>query len=108
SILLGNANGTFQSAVNFPVGSFPISVAVGDFNGDGKLDLSTANTGSHNVSILLGNCVRVCETGAFAPADNYGAGTSARSVAVGDFNRDGKQDLIVTNSNTANVSILLG
>jgi len=52
---LGNGNGTFQSAVNYSTGTNPSSVTTGDFNGDGKLDLATANHGSGNVSILLGN-----------------------------------------------------
>ena len=53
SVLLGNGDGTFQAAVNYGVGSGPISVAVGDFNGDGKPDLAVANQGSNNVTILL-------------------------------------------------------
>jgi hypothetical protein len=40
SVLLGNGDGTFQAAVNYGTGSFPYSVAVGDFNGDGRLDLA--------------------------------------------------------------------
>ena len=46
---------TFGTATNFAVGADPISVAVGDFNGDTILDLAVANSGSNNVSILLGN-----------------------------------------------------
>src|SRR6266404_2030706 len=53
SILLSNADGTFQAAQNFATGAGPVSLAVGDFNGDGKLDLVTANAG--DVSMLLGN-----------------------------------------------------
>ena len=54
SILLGTGTGTFGNATNFAVGSFPNSVAVGDFNGDTRLDLAVAIFGSDNVSILLG------------------------------------------------------
>ena len=51
------ALGGFGAATNFGLngGSNPYSVAVGDFNGDGKQDLATANYNSNNVSILLGN-----------------------------------------------------
>ena len=55
SILLGNGTGLFGTATNFAVGSFPVSVGVGDFNGDTILDLAVANANSNNVSILLGN-----------------------------------------------------
>ena len=54
SVLLGNGNGTFQAAVNYAAGLSPSSVAVGDFNGDGKTDLAVANLASNNVSVLLG------------------------------------------------------
>ena len=81
SILLGTGTGSFGTATNFAVGSFPISVAVGDFNGDTILDLAVANSGSNNVSILLGN-----GTGSFGTANNFAVGTFPFSVAVGDFN----------------------
>jgi hypothetical protein len=93
----------FATAVNYPAGTGPRSVAVGDFNGDGKQDLAVANSGSNNVSILLGN-----GNGAFQAAVNYGTGSTPRSVAVGDFDGDGKQDLAVANSGSNTVSILLG
>ncbi|MBD0327909.1 MAG: VCBS repeat-containing protein, partial [Pyrinomonadaceae bacterium] len=53
SVLLGNGTGGFGTATNFTVGSRPYSVTVGDFNGDGKLDLAAANLFSDNVSVLL-------------------------------------------------------
>jgi hypothetical protein len=49
---VGQGDGTFATPVNYPVGSEPTSVAVGDFNGDGKQDLAVANEGSANVSVL--------------------------------------------------------
>jgi hypothetical protein len=54
-ILLGNGDGTFQSPIQYAIGSNPVSVAVADVNGDKKLDLIVANSGSNNVSVLLGN-----------------------------------------------------
>ena len=77
----------FAAAVNYAVGGIPNSVAIGDFNGDGKADLAAANVISNDVSILLGS-----GSGTFAAAGNYGAGTNPYSVAIGDFNGDGKAD----------------
>ena len=108
SILLGNGAGNFSAPTNFGVGIQPTSVAVGDFNGDGKQDLAVVNNGAafnnpSNVSILLGN-----GAGNFSAATNFDVGRVPQSVAVGDFNGDGKQDLAVANSVSSNVSILLG
>ena len=88
---------------SYTAGSGPDTVAVGDFNGDGKLDLAVANNVSNNVSVLLGK-----GDGTFHAAVNYGAGTNPTSVAVGDFNGDRKLDLAVANWNGNDVSILLG
>ena len=76
-MLLGNGDGTFQAAVNYGAGDVPAtSVAVGDFNGDGKADLAVANeSDSGNVSVLLGN-----GDGTFQTAVNYGSGRRASSV----------------------------
>ena len=77
-------------------------MAVGDFNLDGKPDLAVANYSSDNVTILLGNGMGGFTQPAGSPV---GAGTAPRSVAVGDFNLDGKPDLAVANSGTNNVTI---
>jgi hypothetical protein len=108
SVLLGDGSGGFTAPVNFAAGEGPVSVAVGDFNGDGRADLAVANealpnTASGNVSVLLGD-----GSGGFAAAVNFGVGAFPYSVAVGDFNGDGKQDLAVANAGSANVSVLLG
>ena len=75
---------------------------MGDFSGDGKLDLAVAG-GSGTVSILLGT-----GTGSFGAKTDFGTGTTPFSVAVGDFNGDGKLDLAVANFGSNTVSILLG
>jgi hypothetical protein len=95
----------FQTAVTYNVGNAPVTVATGDFNGDGRTDLAVTNGGaSGNVSILLGN-----GNGTFQAAVNYTVGSNPDFVAVGDFNGDGKVDLAVTNgASSGYVSILLG
>ena len=87
----------------YAVGATPYSVAVGDFNGDGKPDLAVTNYSSFSVSVLLGN-----GEGTFQPAVNYATGNYPFSVAVGDFNGDGKLDLVVANFGGNSVSVLLG
>jgi hypothetical protein len=101
-VLLGNGNGTFQTAVNYAAGFGPNSVAVGDFNGDGRADLAVTNQSGKNVSVLLGN-----GNGTFQAAVNYTVGIDPTSVAIGDFNGDGMTDLAVSNF-AGNVSVLLG
>jgi hypothetical protein len=107
SVLFGNGDGSFQTARTLATGWRSHSIAVGDFNGDGILDLAVANYGSFgnagSVSVLLGN-----GDGSFRAAVNYWAGGWPVSVAVGDFDRDVTADLAVANGSDANtVSVLL-
>jgi uncharacterized membrane protein len=105
NVFLGNGDGTFTlSASNPPTGSGPSGMTVGDYNGDGLLDLAVVNSGNATVTILLGN-----GDGTFTPSNlSPQAGTSAGSMVQGDFNGDGILDLAVTNSSTSSVTILLG
>jgi dienelactone hydrolase len=106
AVLLGNGDGTFQPAVNYNAGKQPISIAIGDFNNDGNLDLAVGNASSSNVSVLLGN-----GDGTFKAPVNYSVPSDAVSVAVGDFNGDGRLDLVVAAASCRGctyVSLLLG
>ena len=103
SVLIGNGDGTFKPAVNYPGGAAPRGIDVGDFNNDGKLDIVVANNNGNNVTIYLNN-----GDGTFAAPVYYSAHTHPKSVAVGDFNHDGNDDLAVANHDTSDVSILMG
>jgi hypothetical protein len=102
-ILIGNGDGTFQTAVPYALTSAASSVVVGDFNGDGKLDLAVANWQTNDVSIFIG-----VGDGTFLPQVKYAVGAEPTSIAVGDFNRDGIIDLAVTNQVGNTVSVLIG
>ena len=78
---------SFASATNFRAGTGSVSVAIGDFNGDGTADLVTANGNNNAVSVLLST-----GSGSFAPASSFGVGARPQSVAIGDFNGDGRSE----------------
>jgi hypothetical protein len=106
NVLLGNGDGTFSDAstVQIPSGSEQQPVALGDFNGDGKLDVVTRAT--NGVAVLLNN-----GNGTFAAPTTFATAGNPQSVAVGDFNGDGKLDLVTANYTTgvgASMSVLLG
>lgn len=107
SVMLGNGDGTFSTAVDYPtddrIYSFPASVVVGDFNGDGELDLAVGNTYYSSVSILLGN-----GDGTFGFPTLFDVTGAPYSLAVADFNRDGKLDLATGDFDSDKLSILLG
>ncbi len=98
SVLLGNGDGTFQPPVTHSVGDGPVAIVSGDFNGDGRTDLATANMWGENVSVLLGN-----GDGTFQPQATYAMGPDTQfpaGIVTGDFNGDRRMDLaVVGNSN---------
>jgi VCBS repeat protein len=123
TILLGNGDGTFPQGqtITAPVSGpgglavGPVSVALGDFNGDGIPDLAVVNSPRFDqgalgsVTILLGN-----GDGTFtARAESPAAGGNPLFIATGDFNGDGILDLVVTDMNQGApelgaVTVLLG
>lgn len=100
SILLGNGDGTFRTAVTYSGGGSR-GIAVADLNGDGKMDLVTNNSGV--VAVLLGD-----GDGTFQNAFFYGVTTTSYGVATADFNADGKVDVVIPDDYRGGVDVLLG
>jgi hypothetical protein len=98
----------FAAQVSFPTGTAARSVAMADFNGDGKPDLAVANLDSDTVGVLLDTTPTNASSPTFAAQQTFATGSSPRSVAVADFNSDGKPDLAVANNSGAGgISVLL-
>jgi large repetitive protein len=91
------------SETTFAAGLFPYSVATGDLNGDGRIDIAVVNRDSNDISVLLSK-----GGGTFYAQTSYAIGSTPLSVAIGDVNGDGKPDLAATNALDNSVSILLG
>jgi hypothetical protein len=90
-VSLGNGDGTFRKGSRFAhfAELWPLDIAVGDFNGDGNLDLAVAAAGA-SIQVFLGN-----GDGTFMHPRNYGAAYYPFSLVAGDFNGDGILDLVV-------------
>ena len=105
-IYLGDGNGGFtQFGSAISSGQFTSYIALGHFNADANIDMAVTNRVSNNMIILLGN-----GNGGFSQPSGspYSVGAAPMGVAVGDLNLDGKQDIAVSNENSANTTVRLG
>lgn len=102
SVLVGKADGTFETRRTLTTPSATFSVCIADFDVDGKKDIATANYNTASVSVL-----RSLGAGNFAAPQTYAAQQLPRSVCSADFNNDGRPDLAVANNGSSSVSVLL-
>ncbi|HLN98743.1 MAG TPA: VCBS repeat-containing protein, partial [Pyrinomonadaceae bacterium] len=103
----GAATPSFAAKQDFATGSEPVSVAVGDLNGDGKLDLTVANFNSNNVSVLLNTTTPGAATPSFAVKQDVATSEGPIFVNEGDLNGDGNLDLVAVDLLSNTVSVLL-
>ncbi|CAF0928717.1 unnamed protein product [Rotaria sordida] len=106
-VLHGTGNGSFTSQETHSTGfdSTPISIVVGDFNNDNRLDLATVSNETNSITVFLRYVVK-----SFANPTRYSMGAQSFPifVAVGDFNNDNQLDIVVAFSNTNSIGILIG
>jgi hypothetical protein len=106
-VLFGFGDGSFLlgTAYSTGIGSQPYALGIGNFNNDTRLDIAVVNFQSNTIGVFLGYGNQL-----FAGLTTYttGDGSQPHLVATGDFNNDGRLDIVVANYGTDNVGILLG
>ncbi|OUJ73537.1 hypothetical protein BXP70_14170 [Hymenobacter crusticola] len=96
-VRVNDGDGNFSGTWEYPVGLGAMSLTLGDVNGDGDLDLLTANVSSNTVSVRLND-----SKGVFKNAADVSVGIRPTNVTVGDLDGDGDLDLLTTNNNFSN------
>jgi FG-GAP-like repeat/FG-GAP repeat len=102
SIRLNRGDGTFEPRRDYETGAGPVSVAIGDLDGDRKPDLATANAFSGSVSVLLNG-----GDGSFRTRREYETGDGTVSITIADLDADGMLDLAVAVAELDRVDVLL-
>jgi len=90
-VLLGNGDGTFGTATEYPAGEFTLDVDSADLNSDGHPDLVGLNRNDHSISVFLG-----VGDGSFLPERRTPTEGEPFALALGDLNRDGRPDAVTS------------
>ena len=99
-------NSSFATKMDFTTGTGPVSMSMGDLDGDGKPELAVANYSSSTVSIFRNTSLSGSITStSFADKIDFTTGTNPRSVSMGDLDGDNKPELAVANYSSSTVSI---
>ncbi len=103
-VFIGNGDGTFQAYSSISATASVFTLTVGDFNGDGKLDIAApTETSSNSLQIFLGN-----GDGTFQSPLNSTPMSIPFAGLAGDFNKDGKLDILMMSRSGHGISLLLG
>ena len=99
-ILLGNGDGTFQSPIAYAVGLSPQSLVMGDFTGNGHIDIAAADVGSNDVALLIGH-----GDGTFAIGPRLPVGFEPTALIAADLAGTGRDDLIAADRSSHDLTI---
>jgi hypothetical protein len=114
---VGQGDGTFRNKGYFATGLYPVSIAVGDFNGDGMLDIVTANPGDNTVSVLLQITAVLSRTQITFPNTKVGSSKTARitfsnigksSFTIGKFSLNGNGASAFSQTNNCGIGLTSG
>ena len=112
TVMIGGGDGTFSTSTISSQGISPKAVAVGDFNGDGYLDLAVVNSCGTDTSCSSAGKIAILKgdgTASFSTLlSNTSAGTGPSALAVADLNGDGNLDVVVSDATGSAAAILLG
>ena len=101
SVLLGKGDGTFKTQSVIDVGIGPDFIAIADVNNDGKPDLLVANSTEGTLEVLLGKGNGTFVDKGVTRVSPPSSQTSLMTMVVGDFDKDGNLDVVITNSNSS-------
>jgi uncharacterized repeat protein (TIGR01451 family) len=94
---------TFRASTTYRTAVHPNSIAIGDYNRDGKLDLAVPHFDSSVVMIMLGD-----GAGHFTISGSFPVDSGPRASVTADLNNDGKLDIVISSQTRSSIAVLMG